>query len=121
MQREPLCHLVAAHKAGIEAICESHGAPLGTIFVDGSLNKAQRTKGNIGRVYLMLADEEPGWRVKDNQEARKRLKAAVRDMLAEHGLSLAVHVQANYSCLAMEGGMVMRRDRTGKVIGAYFA
>jgi len=121
MKRTELDKLVAPHKAEIEVICERIGAPLRKIVCDGSLNTSQRKAGLVGRVYLLLADDEPGWRQKDNPAGRKMLKTLVRSHLMNNGVMLAVMIQARYSALAEVDGMIHRRDDTGRTIAVYEA
>jgi hypothetical protein len=119
MKRDEIEKLIQQHAGEIKLICRKHGAPVANLICDGSLNNAQRARGNVGRVYVILADEAAGWRAKEARNKRTALKTAIAEMLAAHGVSIAVHIQANYSCLEIDGGMVVRRDASGKAIGAH--
>ena len=119
MKRDELTQLIQPHESEIMAICRARKVPVGRIYYDGSLSKAQRKRGCVGRIHLMLADSEPGWRQKDAPGKRTGLKAAITEAMAARGIQVAVHIQANYSCLEMVGGMAVRHDDAGRIIGAH--
>lgn len=89
--------LVASYKLAVQAICETHNAPLDHVFCSGALSKSQQKAGNVGRIYLILADDAPGWRAKDNSKGRLALKTAIKEFFLGLGVSLAVLIQASYS------------------------
>ena len=113
--------LITPIRDAIRAICDKHDVVLDKIVCSGSLNTSQRKAGNVGRIYLVLGDDAPGWRGKDNPDGRKSLKRAVKDLLSSRGVSAAVMIQANYSELVSDGAMIHRRDSSGKIIGSYEA
>jgi len=119
MKRSEVESVVAPLVGRVAEVCESAGAPLVRVVCDGAVNRSQAGQGCVGRVYLILGDDKPGWRSKDGKGRRRALKAAVQAVLADSGVKLAVHVQAGYSCLTVEGGLAVRRDDTGRVVGAY--
>lgn len=89
--------LIASYKPAVQAICEAHNVPLDHVCCSGALNKLQRKAGNIGRICLVLADDAPGWRAKDNPKGRLALKIAIKQFFSGLDISLAVLIQANYS------------------------
>jgi len=119
MKRKELEALIAPHANRIETIITKCGAPFGRLLVDGSLNTSQRRKGFVGRLYVVLGDTAPGWRVKDDSIGRKKMKTEIRAYLQRQGVPLAVHAQASYSSLEQQGSMMVRRDNDGKAIGVY--
>jgi len=121
MKREKLDALVAGLVPEIHKTCESAGVPLGTVYCDGAIKKSELRSGKIGRLYLILDDSDPGWRAKDKNPKRSEVKRRVREILAANGLNLSVRIQANYSCLSIADGIVLRRNNSGRVIGAYEA
>ena len=108
------------YQCPIKAIAAKHGAPIGSVRPDGSLNARERNAGLIGRLFLHLADDSPGWREKDNPAGRSRLREEVRQYLATHKLRVSVRIQAAYSELGeLPDGSIARRDSAGRIIGVY--
>ena len=105
----------SAQRQAIEDAARTIGAPVGSVFVTAETSNKERKSGFVGRVFILLDDEAPGWRAKDQNEHRRQLKAVIQTIVPD----LKVYVQAGYSCLSQNGGMVERRDDSGNVIGVY--
>ena len=119
MKLHELESLVTPHTAAVAAICTDHGVDLAKLSCCSATNRKEAAAGIVGRVTLVLADDAPGWRNKDNSEGRYRLRKAVREYLTSHELHLTVRLQASYSELAEQDGVIVRRDANGDVTGAY--
>jgi len=109
MKREKIEALVNFLVPEIHKICKSADVPLENVYCDGAINKSERRSGKIGRLYLVLADNAPGYRSKDNSPKRSEVKTRIREILAANGVNLSVRIQANYSCLTVADGIIVRR------------
>ena len=103
----------------IAEVCELHGVPFNAVFYSGSTSFRERADGIAGRVVVVLGDSEPGWRSKDNYAGRKALKVDMQKLIRAAGGNFSVRLQASYSCMQFDDGVVARRNDSGDVIGCY--
>lgn len=81
---------------------QEHGAGIAGIAVTRGLNAAERRMRAYARLTVMLNDDAPGWRAKDDartgRHRRTELKRALRLVLGQcTGETWSVHLNANYS------------------------
>jgi hypothetical protein len=119
MKTTQLEDLLRPHGRAIHAIAQSLKAPLQKFVCSGAINLWERKKQRIGRLFLILEDDSPGWRAQDTGEARADLKDEVGDMLAVRDIHLTIRVQAYYSCLRENDNEIERLDTEGRTIGIY--
>ena len=119
MKLHELESLINPHTAAVAAICLDHGVGLQRLACCAATNRQESASGIVGRVTLVLADDAPGWRNKDNSEGRYRLRKAVREYLTSRELHLTVRLQASYSELEEQDGVIVRRDANGNFTGAH--
>lgn len=86
-------------------------------FPDAPIDRVAVTKaGKAPRFALVLADTRPGWRAKDHNPVRRAIKMYVKERFG-----FRIPISAQYSCLDVVGGGVVRRDNTGRIIAVYSA
>lgn len=103
----------------IAKVCQQNDAPLGRVVCCGATSVRQRADGVKGTVTVILSDSHPGWRAKDNHAGRSALKNGVQQVFSGLDCDFNVKVQASYSCMQVDNGVVARRNDSGDVIGCY--